>query len=120
MTLPRGAARIRAAFDAARADDRAALVAYLMAGHPDDAASLAAAEAALEAGADLLAVGVPFSDPVADGPVIAAAGHATLAAGGGLESALRLVRALREAGHAQPLPCRLAGISSLFTLVMPG
>jgi tryptophan synthase alpha chain len=105
MTLPRGAARIRAAFDAARTDDRAALVAYLMAGHPDDAASLAAAEAALEAGADLLEVGVPFSDPVADGPVIAAAGHATLAAGGGLESALRLVRALREAGHAQPLLC---------------
>ncbi len=105
MTLPTGAARIRAAFDAAAADGRAALVAYLMAGHPDDAASFEAAEAALEAGADLLEIGVPFSDPVADGPVIAAAGHATVAAGGGFESAVRLVRGLRDAGHAQPMMC---------------
>jgi tryptophan synthase alpha chain len=103
MTLPRGAARVRAAFGAAAKEERAALVAYLMAGHPDDDASLAAAEAALDAGADLLEIGMPFSDPVADGPIIAAAGHATVAAGGGFESALRLVSALRARGHAQPL-----------------
>src|SRR5688500_11441739 len=74
-----------------------------MAGHPDDATSLAASEAALAAGADLLEIGIPFSDPVADGPVIAAAGHATVAAGGGVDSALRLVRGLRRDGHEQPI-----------------
>ena len=103
MSLPSGAARVRAAFARAAEEDRAALVAYLMAGHPDDEASLGAAEAALDAGADLLEIGVPFSDPVADGPIIAAAGHQTVASGGGFESAVRLARALRARGHTQPL-----------------
>ncbi len=103
MTLPAGALRVRAAFASAAEGGRSALVVYLMAGHPDDATSLAAAEAALAAGADLLEIGIPFSDPVADGPVIAAAGHATVAAGGGVDSALRLVRGLRAAGHEQPI-----------------
>ena len=103
MTFPRGAARVRASFAAAALEQRAALVAYLMAGHPDDDASLAAAEAALDAGADLLEIGVPFSDPVADGPIIAAAGHATVAAGGGFESALRLISGIRARGHTAPL-----------------
>ena len=102
MSLPAGAVRVRAAFAGAARDGRSALVVYLMAGHPDDATSLAAAEAALEAGADLLEIGIPFSDPVADGPVIAAAGHAAVAAGGGVDSALRLVRGLRALGHEQP------------------
>lgn len=103
MTAPRGATRIRAAFDGAAGEGRSALITYLVAGHPDHHASLAAAEGALEAGADVLEVGIPFSDPVADGPVIAAAGHAAVAAGGGVESALALVRALRDRGHAQPI-----------------
>ncbi|MGH2446302.1 MAG: tryptophan synthase subunit alpha [Candidatus Limnocylindria bacterium] len=103
MSLPRGAARVRAAFDHTRDAGRSALVAYLMAGYPDDDASLAAAEAALAGGADLLEIGVPFSDPVADGPVVAAAGHAAVASGGGIESAMRLVRALRASGHEQPV-----------------
>ena len=103
MSLPAGAARVRSAFARASAEGRSALVVYLMAGYPDDATALAAAEAALSAGADLLEIGVPFSDPVADGPVIAAAGHAAVAAGGGVESALRLVRRLRQAGHEQPI-----------------
>ena len=103
MTSPPGARRIREAFDRASADRRAVLVAYLVAGHPDAAASLAAAEAAFEHGADLLELGVPFSDPVADGPLIAAAGHAAVAAGGGIGSAVRLARQLRDRGHHQPL-----------------
>ena len=103
MTLPRGAVRVRAAVAAAREQQRPALVAYLVAGYPDDAASLAAAEAALGAGADMLELGIPFSDPVADGPVIAAAAQATVGAGGGLESAIRLARSLRDRGHDQPL-----------------
>ena len=54
-------------------DRRAALMPYLMGGHPDPKTSLAACEAAAEAGADLIELGVPFSDPLADGPVIHAA-----------------------------------------------
>ena len=103
MSLPRGARRVRDAFAAADADRRRALVAYLMAGYPDEATGLEAAGAALDAGADLLEIGVPFSDPVADGPVIAAAGHAAVAAGAGLDTVVRTVRALREGGHRQPI-----------------
>ena len=103
MTLPPGASRVRAAFAGATDAGRTALVAYLVAGHPDDRTSLAAATAALDGGADLLEIGIPFSDPVADGPVIAAAGRAAVAAGGGLESAARLIAALRAAGRTQPL-----------------
>lgn len=103
MTLPRGAVRVRRAFARAGAERRSALVAYLMAGYPDEASSLDAASRALRAGADLLEIGIPFSDPVADGPVIAAAGHAAVAAGGGVDTAVRVIRALRDAGHDQPI-----------------
>lgn len=103
MSLPSGAARVRAAFTRAEEDGRCALIAYLVAGHPDEAASLAAARAALDAGADLLEIGIPFSDPVADGPVIAAAARAALAAGGGADGAAQMVRALRREGYRQPL-----------------
>lgn len=103
MSLPPGARRVRQAFASASADERRALVAYLMAGYPDPATGVAAAAEALNAGADLLEIGVPFSDPVADGPVIAAAGHAAVAAGGGVATALATVRELREAGHVQPI-----------------
>jgi len=60
---------------------RAALMPYLMGGYPDLETSLAAAEAAADAGADLIELGIPFSDPLADGPVIHAAGTRALAAG---------------------------------------
>lgn len=98
-----GPARIRRAFDAAAADARTALIAYILAGYPTEADGLAAAEAALAAGADLLEVGVPFSDPLADGPTIADAGRVALAAGGGLPSAQRLVTSLRGRGHTTPI-----------------
>ena len=103
MSIPAGARRVRDAFSAAAAEDRRALVAYLMAGYPNASASVEASAAALDAGADILEIGVPFSDPVADGPVIAAAGHAAVAAGGGVETALDTVRALRDAGYGQPI-----------------
>src|ERR671914_203922 len=103
MTLPAGAARVRAAFARATEAGRAALIVYLVAGYPDDGAALAAAERALAAGADMLELGVPFSDPVADGPVIAAAAHAAVSAGGGVATALETVRSLRDAGHRQPI-----------------
>jgi tryptophan synthase alpha chain len=73
--------RIRAAFDACRARNEAALVTYVMGGDPDVATSRAMALACVEAGADLLELGFPFSDPVADGPTIQRAAERALAAG---------------------------------------
>ena len=98
-----GAERISASFASVAAEGRTALIAYILSGYPSEADSLEAAEAALAAGADMLEIGVPFSDPMADGPTIAEAGRASLAAGGGLPSARGLVARLRERGHAQPL-----------------
>jgi tryptophan synthase alpha chain len=74
-----GADRIAAAFAAARG--RAALMPYLMGGFPDVEGSVRVGIAYAEAGADLVELGVPFSDPLADGPVIHAAGTAALGAG---------------------------------------
>ncbi|HYN63779.1 MAG TPA: tryptophan synthase subunit alpha [Candidatus Limnocylindrales bacterium] len=98
-----GPDRIRSAFATASQQQRAAFIAYVVAGYPsaDDAVNVA--EAALEAGADLLEIGIPFTDPMADGPVIAAASRAALAAGGGLQSAVDLARALRQRGATQPI-----------------
>jgi tryptophan synthase alpha chain len=80
--------RIAAAFAGARADGRAALMPYLMGGFPDSATSVAVAEAYGDAGADLVELGVPFSDPLADGPIIHAAATRALRAGATLESVL--------------------------------
>jgi tryptophan synthase alpha chain len=74
-----GAQRIGAAF--AGHGKRAALMPYLMGGYPDVEQSLAAGLAAADAGADLIELGIPFSDPLADGPAIHAAGTAALEAG---------------------------------------
>jgi len=78
-TSTSGAARIAAAF--ADPGKRAALMPYLMGGHPDLETSRACLAAAVEAGADLIELGIPFSDPLADGPVIHAAGTQALDAG---------------------------------------
>jgi tryptophan synthase alpha chain len=83
-----GVEKIAAAFEAARRDGRAALMPYMMAGFPDRESSLAIAAAYADAGADLIELGVPFSDPLADGPTIHAAATAALAAGATLETAL--------------------------------
>jgi tryptophan synthase alpha chain len=77
-----GAERIAAAFESARADGlRAALMPYLMGGFPDLETSLRIGRAYADAGAAMLELGVPFSDPLADGPVIHAAGTAALRKG---------------------------------------
>ncbi len=81
---------------------RPALVAYLCVGDPNVEESLAAARAALEAGADILELGVPFSDPTADGPVIAAASYRAIHHGGSLRAALEVARQLREDGSDAP------------------
>ena len=82
------ASSIEAAFAAARDEGRAALMPYLMGGFPDQATATAIANAYADAGADLIELGVPFSDPLADGPVIHAADTAALEAGATLESVL--------------------------------
>jgi tryptophan synthase alpha chain len=79
---------IQAAFDAARQDGRAALMPYLMGGFPDQETATAVAGAYVDAGADLIELGVPFSDPLADGPTIHAADTAALAGGATLETVL--------------------------------
>ena len=83
-----GADRIAAAF--ASHGKRAALMPYLMAGYPSLDASAEAGLAAAAAGADLIELGIPFSDPLADGPVIHAAGTEALAAGATPHGALRV------------------------------
>jgi tryptophan synthase alpha chain len=93
-----GAARIAAAFESAREEARAALMPYMMGGFPDHETSLAVAEAYVEAGADLVELGVPFSDPLADGPTIHAAATHALAGGATLERVLAICE--RIAGRA--------------------
>ncbi len=80
--------------------NRTALVVYLTIGDPSVDASIACARAALEAGADILELGVPFSDPTADGPVIAAAAHRAIGQGGSLRAALRVAAAVRDKSDA--------------------
>jgi tryptophan synthase alpha chain len=93
-----GAERIAEAFAAARADGRAAaLMPYLMGGFPDLESSRRIGLAYAEAGADLIELGVPFSDPLADGPVVHAAGTAALRAGATVEGVLAVSRAVAEA-----------------------
>jgi tryptophan synthase alpha chain len=89
-----GVARIAAAF--AAAGGRAALMPYLMGGFPDLEGSVAIGEACADAGADLVELGVPYSDPLADGPVIHAAGTRALAAGARLHDVLGAASRIAE------------------------
>jgi tryptophan synthase alpha chain len=73
------------------------LVTYLCVGDPSVEESVELARACVRAGADILELGVPFSDPTADGPAIARASQRAIAAGGGLEATLRAARAVRAA-----------------------
>jgi tryptophan synthase alpha chain len=92
-----GIDRIAEAFESARANGRrAALMPYLMAGYPDLDRSREIARAYVRGGADLIELGVPFSDPLADGPVIHAAGVAALAAGVHVADALSVVREVAD------------------------
>ncbi len=97
------AAALRRVFDDAKAAHRAALVAYLTFGDPDVATSIAVLEAAARAGADVLEVGVPFSDPSADGPAIQRAMERAIAGGATLASALDGIAELRRRGIATPV-----------------
>ena len=86
----RGVERIAAAFERAAGEGRAALMPYMMGGFPDLETSAAVIDAYADTGADLIELGIPYSDPLADGPVIHAAGTAALEAGATFASALAL------------------------------
>ncbi|MBM4409582.1 MAG: tryptophan synthase subunit alpha, partial [Chloroflexi bacterium] len=98
-----GARRIAAAFARAHAAGRPALIPYVAAGYPDADTSFAIALAAADAGADLLEVGLPYSDPLADGATLQRASSAALRAGATLEGALRLIERIGAARPDLPL-----------------
>jgi tryptophan synthase alpha chain len=82
----------------AKAEGRAALIAYLPVGYPDVDASIAAMVAAVEGGADVMEIGIPYSDPGMDGPVIQQAVDVAVRAGVGMPDVLRAVEAVAAAG----------------------
>jgi tryptophan synthase alpha chain len=98
-----GTARIDARFAELRAQGRAGFVAYVMAGDPDPKISLEILKGLPAAGADLIEVGFPFSDPMAEGPPIQRASQRALKAGMTLEGTLEQIRAFREGDQTTPI-----------------
>ena len=95
--------RLSARFDQCRALERAALVTFVTAGDPDHATSLEIVKALPKAGADIIELGMPFTDPMADGPAIQASGLRALKAGETLVKTLALVRSFREHDRTTPI-----------------
>jgi tryptophan synthase alpha chain len=90
--------KLAARIAAAKAEGRAALIAYLPVGYPDVDRSIAALTAAVEGGADVVEIGIPYSDPGMDGPVIQEAVDVAVRAGVGMRDVLRAVEAVAAAG----------------------
>jgi tryptophan synthase alpha chain len=95
--------RIATRFDRLREAKRKALIPYITAGDPHPALTVPLMRALVEAGADILELGVPFSDPMADGPVIQRSGERALKHGVGLSDVLNLVTEFRKLDGATPL-----------------
>jgi tryptophan synthase alpha chain len=95
--------RIDRRFAALKAEGRAALVTFLMAGDPDADTALAVIKALPGAGADVIELGMPFTDPMADGPAVQAAGLRALRAGHTMAKTLAMVRAFRAGDDATPI-----------------
>jgi tryptophan synthase alpha chain len=95
--------RIDARFNALATEGRAALVTFVMAGDPDPETSLSIVRALPAAGADVLELGMPFTDPMADGPAIQAAGLRALQAGMTLKKTLKLVADFRAGDNETPI-----------------
>lgn len=95
--------RIDRRFAALKKEGRAALVTFIMAGDPDYDTSLAVAKALPKAGADIIELGMPFTDPMADGPAIQAAGLRALKAGQRMTRTLSLVRDFRKDDDETPI-----------------
>lgn len=95
--------RLHQLMAAARRDKKALFLPYFCVGYPSFNASLAAAEAALKAGVAVLELGVPFSDPISDGPTLQKATHYALDHGTHFLDVFQLIRQLRDKGFKQPL-----------------
>jgi tryptophan synthase alpha chain len=95
--------RIDARFAELKKQGRSAFITFLMAGDPDIATSLAIVKALPKAGADVIEIGMPFTDPMADGPAIQASGLRALKAGMTLKKTLALVRDFRAGDDATPI-----------------
>ena len=95
--------RIEARFAELSREGRAGLVTFITSGDPDYETSLAIVKALPKAGADLIELGMPFSDPMADGPAIQASSQRALAGGQTLKKALAMVRAFRAGDEATPI-----------------
>ncbi|TCO73919.1 tryptophan synthase subunit alpha [Rhodovulum euryhalinum] len=95
--------RIDAKFAALRAENRKAFVAYVMAGDPDYATSLEIVRGLPGAGVDIIELGMPFTDPMADGPTIQLAGQRALEGGQTLQKTLDMARAFREGDDTTPI-----------------
>lgn len=89
---------LHAAFDRARAEDRAVLIGYLPSGFPTQAEGVALATAMVAAGVDIVEVGLPYSDPLMDGPTIQAAVHQALLGGSSIAHVLETVAAVAASG----------------------
>lgn len=130
--------RIARRFDALRIAGRTALIPYITAGHPHPDHTVPMLHALVAAGADILELGVPFSDPMADGPVIQRACETALMHGMSLQGVLALVRTFRETdpntpvvlmGYANPIECmgyenfvaaaKAAGVDGVLTVDLP-
>jgi tryptophan synthase alpha chain len=103
MTAGPATGRIDRRFAELRKDGRAALVTFTMAGDPDYATSVAILKALPKAGADMIELGMPFTDPMADGPAVQAAGSRALRAGQTLKKTLATVREVRAGDDATPI-----------------
>jgi tryptophan synthase alpha chain len=95
--------RIKARFDKLKAENRAAFVPFIMAGDPDGATSFELLKKLPGAGADIIELGIAFTDPMADGPAIQAAGLRALKAGQTLRKTLDMVRSFREGDNETPI-----------------
>lgn len=95
--------RISPVMAALKSAKRKALIPYIMAGFPEPALTLALMHALVQGGADIIELGVPFSDPMADGPVIQKAGEAALRHGVGMGKVLAMVRDFRQTDSATPI-----------------
>jgi len=103
MTGRGEAGRIDRRFAALRQQGRAALVTFTMAGDPDYATSVAILKALPKAGADVIELGMPFTDPMADGPAVQAAGLRALKAGQTMKKTLAAIRDFRAGDDATPI-----------------
>src|SRR5262245_45584598 len=95
--------RIDRRFEELKSQGRAALVTFLTAGDPDSETSLALLRAVPAAGADVVELGMPFTDPMADGPAIQLSSQRALKAGQTLKKTLEMVRTFRRADDATPV-----------------